>query len=211
MVEVWQAEIDNKDFRDDSVDEAVKAWVEKRKDVVGKEEKTPDIYAERNYGGYDFFPNCTKNAFETAAETLSDLVAAHGPSDQDVTNWVNAQDQVFENCASGKATPDAAPTGAPDWLQKDRAYQLAAASFYSLDYVDAKRRFAEIAQDNDSPWQETADYLIARTLIRQASLSKTPEKAAPLYDEAEQHLQRFVSRTGKFAISAERLIGLIKY
>src|SRR5258706_13658589 len=51
MVEVWQAEIDNKDFRDDSVDGAVKAWVEKRKNVVGKEEKTPDIYAERNYGG----------------------------------------------------------------------------------------------------------------------------------------------------------------
>src|SRR2546423_10480630 len=52
MVEVWQAEIDNKDFRDDSVSDAVRAWVEKRKNVVGKEEKTPDIYAERNYGGY---------------------------------------------------------------------------------------------------------------------------------------------------------------
>ena len=63
MIEVWKAEIDNKDFADDTIDAAVKAWVERRKEVVGKEEKTPDIYVERSYGGYDFFPNCTKNAF----------------------------------------------------------------------------------------------------------------------------------------------------
>jgi len=122
-----------------------------------------------------------------------------------------AQDQVFGNCASGRQTPDPAPDGAPVWLQKDRAYQLAAASFYSLDFTDAKRRFAEIAQDGDSPWQETADYLLARTLIRQASLSKDESKAGPLYDEAEEHLKKFISRSGKFSGSSERLTGLIKY
>ena len=211
IIEVWKAEIDNKDFRDDSVDEAVKAWVGKRKDVVGKEEKTPEIYVERAYGGFDFFPNCTKNAFETATETLADRITAHGQSDTSVLNWVNGQDHVFSNCASGKQVPDAAPVGAPMWLQKDRAYQIAAASFYSLDYADAKRRFGEIAQDTESPWMETADYLVARTLIRQASLSKSIETAAPLYDEAESHLRRFISRTGKFSASAERLDGLIKY
>ena len=211
IVEVWKADIDNRDFRDDSVDQAVKTWVEKRKDVVGKDEKTPDIYAERSYGGYEFFPNCTKNAFETAVETLTNRVSAHGPSDQNIENWIKAQDRVFENCASGKQTPDTAPVGAPEWLQKDRAYQIAAASFYSLDYADAKRRFAEIAQDSESPWQETSDYLVARTLIRQASLSKTAEKAAPLYKEAEKHLEKFVSKSGKFSASAERLTGLIKY
>ena len=211
MIEVWKAEIDNKDFRDTSVGEAVKAWVDKRKSVFEKEEKLPDIYVERAYGGYEFFPNCTKNAFETAAETLSNRISSHGPSDPNVVNWVKAQDEVFTNCSSGKQTPEAAPVGAPDWLQKDRAYQIAAASFYSLDYTDAKRRFAEIAQDSESPWRETADYLVARTLIRQASLSKTPEAAAPFYDEAETHLQRFVSGSGKFTDSAERLMGLVKY
>ncbi len=211
MVDVWKADIDNKDFRDDSVDEAVKNWVEKRKEVVGKDEKTPEIYAERAYGGYDFFPNCTKNAFETATETLSDRLSGHGPSDPDVQNWLRAQDQVFGNCASGKQTPEEAPPGAPLWLQKDRAYQIAAASFYSLDYNDAKRRFGDIAQDTESPWAETADYLVARTLIRQASLSKSPESSVPLYEEAESHLRRFTSRTGKFTASAERLEGLIKY
>jgi len=209
IIEVWKAEIDNKDFRDDSVDEAVRAWVNKRKDVVAKEETVPEIYAERSYGGYDFFPNCTKNAFETAAETLADRSSAYGSTDQNVQNWVKGQDDVFKNCTSGKQAPEPAPVGAPVWLQKDRAYQIAAASFYSLDYTDAKRRFAEIAQDTESPWRETADYLVARTLIRQASLSKSPESAAPFYEEAETHLQKFVS--GKFAASADRLMGLIKY
>ena len=71
LVEVWNADFNNKDFENkDAINEAIKKWVEKRKEVVGKEEKTPEIYAEREYGGYNFFPNCTKNAFETATETL---------------------------------------------------------------------------------------------------------------------------------------------
>lgn len=211
MIDVWNSQINNKDFGDDSIDDAVKAWVDKRRDVIEKEEKPPDIYVERAYGGYEFFPNCTKNAFETATETLSDRIGSHGPTDRSVVNWVEAQDRVFGNCASGKQTPDSTPVGSPSWLQKDRAYQLAAASFYSLDYDDAKRRFAEIAQDNESPWQETADYLVARTLIRQASLSKDDKKTAAYYTEAEEHLQKFISRTGKFAPSSERMVGLIKY
>ncbi len=211
MIEVWKAEIDNKDFADDTVDAAVKAWVERRKEVMGKEDKTPDIYVERSYGGYDFFPNCTKNAFETAAETLSDRSTAHGPSDMNVKNWVQAQDQVFQNCASGKQTPDDTAPGAPDWLQKDRAYQKAAAEFYSLDYESAKKHFAEIALDTESPWAETADYLVARTLIRQASLAKSKEKAAEFYAAAELRLEGFVSRTGKFSPSSERMLGLVKF
>jgi hypothetical protein len=209
MVDVWQAEFDNKDYQNDDITDAIRTWVEKRQEVVGKDERVPDIYVERNYAGYDFFPNCTKNAFETATETLADRASAHGPSDPGVTSWLKAQDEVFVNCSSGKQTPDVAPPGSPDWLQKDRAYQIAAASFYSLDYEDAKRRFAEIAQDFDSPWRETADYLVARTLIRQASLSKDKEKAASYYSQAEERLGKFSSR--KFTDSAERMLGLIKY
>ncbi|HVF47303.1 MAG TPA: hypothetical protein VNA17_07045, partial [Pyrinomonadaceae bacterium] len=211
LVELWKADIENKDFNDNSIEEAVRSWIERRKDVAGQEEKLPDIYTERAYGGYDFFPNCTKNAFETASETLADRAGKYGPTDPNIGNWLTAQDQVFANCSSGKQTPAPAPPGAPEWLQKDRAYQLAAASFYSLDYADAKRRFAEIAQDNVSPWQETADYLVARTLIRQASLTKDAAKSAGYYDAAEDHLRKFTSRTGKFTASAERLTGLVKY
>jgi hypothetical protein len=211
MIDAWKAEIDNKDFADNTVDDAVRAWVEKRKEVMAKEEKPPEIYAERNYGGYEFFPNCTKNAFETAAQTLTDRVSAHGPSDAGVVDWVTAQDEVFGNCSVGKQTPDDPPAGSPDWLQKDRAYQKAAAEFYSLNYVEAKKRFEEIARDFDSPWQETANYLVARTLIRQASLTKDAIKSAALYDEAEEHLSRRVAHSGKFADSVDRLLGLIAY
>ena len=111
LVDVWTAEIENKDFADDTIDEAVQAWVTKRKDVFEKEEKPPEIYAERAYGGYDFFPNCTKNAFETATETLGNRIAKHGPSDTSVVDWTKAQDQVFQNCSSGKQTPGEAPPG----------------------------------------------------------------------------------------------------
>lgn len=211
LIEAWKAEIDNKDFADNSVGDAVKAWVAKRKDILGKEEKTPEIYAERSYGGYEFFPNCTKNAFEIAAETLADRASAHGPNDPSVVDWVTAQDQVFMNCSAGKKTPADAPPGAPIWLQKDRAYQKAAAEFYSLDYSSAKTHFAEISADSESPWAEVAGYLVGRTLVRQASLSKSAEKADALYGEAEQQLQRYATGNGKFAPSAERMLNLIRY
>ncbi len=211
LVELWKAQIDHDYAQTDELGDALKAWVEKRKDVMGKEDKLPAIYAERSYGGYDFFPNCTKNAFETATETLSDRISGHSASDPNVVDWVKAQDQVFGNCSSGRQMPDDPPIGAADWLQKDRAYQKAAAAFYSLSYSDAKRRFDEIAQDTASPWSETADYLVARTLIREASLSNSTERSAPLYEEAEKRLQRFLTGTGKFAASAARLDGLIAY
>ena len=211
LVEVWNAEFNNQPFEADNIGETVKAWIEKRKSVVGKEEKTPEIYVEREYGGYDFFPNCTKNAFETAAQILNDRIASHGSSDGYVKDWITAQDKVFENCASGKQTPDGLNESMPEWLRKDRAYQLAAADFYSLDYDSAKKRFAEIAQDFDSPWQETAEYLVGRTLVRQASLIKDKAKANLLLIEAEQNLSAIAGKGGKFSDSANGMLGLIKY
>ncbi len=211
LVEVWNAEFNNVPYETDDINETVKKWVEKRKSVVGKEEKPPEIYVEREYGGYDFFPNCTKNAFETAEKTLSDRIASHGSDNKDVKDWVKAQDKVFENCASGKSTPDAPNEAMIEWLQKDRAYQVAAAEFYSLDYDSAKRHFAEIAQDYKSPWQETAEYLVGRTLIRQASLIKDKTKTELIYTEAEQNLSNVAAKGGKFSDSADKMLGLIKY
>jgi hypothetical protein len=211
LVEVWNAEFNNQPYEEENIGETVKKWVEKRKSVVGKEEKPPEIYVEREYGGYDFFPNCTKNAFETAMQTLSDRIASHGSEDKDVKDWIKAQDRVFENCASGKAAPEPVNDAMPEWLRKDRAYQLAAAEFYSLDYDSAKRRFAEIAQDYDSPWQETAEYLVGRTLIRQASLVKDKTKTNLILTEAEQNLSLVASKSGKYSDSAHKMLGLIKY
>ncbi len=211
IVAVWKADFQNRDFGDNDVDSAVTAWVAARAGIVGKEEKTPQIYTEREYGGYDFFPNCTKNAFETATETLKSRSAAHGSDSRELKAWVAAQDDVFQNCSQGRRIPPAPDSSMAVWLQKDRAYQIAAAQFYSLDFKSAKRSFEEISNDSDSPWQETAHYLVARTLIRQGSLAKDPESVRPLYEEAEQRLQRFASGGGKFSDSAQRMIGLIRY
>lgn len=211
LVDVWKAEFSNESYQSEDVNEAVKKWVEKRKSVVGKEEKTPQIYVEREYGGYEFFPNCTVSAFDTATQTLSSRISSYGSEDKDVKEWVSAQDKVFTNCASGRQIPEEANSSMSEWLQKDRAYQVAAAEFYSLNYDSAKTRFAEIAVDSNSPWQQTADYLVARTMIRQASLSKSPEKANDIYSEVQTKLETLISSGNKFADSAEKLLGLVKY
>ncbi|MGI8669068.1 MAG: hypothetical protein ACR2J3_04370 [Aridibacter sp.] len=211
LVDVWEAYFNNTPYEKDEISESVKAWIEKRKTIIPKEEKTPEIYVERSYGGYDFFPNCTKNAFEVATQTLEKRIASYGSDNKDVKKWILAQDDVFQNCASGKRIPANADVTMPEWLTKDRQYQIAAAEFYSLNFDKAKEHFAEIAQDSDSTWQDVAAYLVGRTLIRQASLSKNKEKTETIYTEAEQQLQTVAASGGKYADSAEDLIGLIKY
>lgn len=210
-VEVWNEVIRNEPSEDPVTDDAVKTWIKARAEVIGKEEKLPAIYTERSYGGYDFFPNCAVNAFEVATETLKARSGVGSSNDPNVLNWVKGQDAVFQNCSSGKQIPEDAPAGSPEWLQKDRAYQKAAAAFYSLNYDDARQKFEAIAADSSSPWQETSQYLVGRTLVRQASLTKSKEKADRLYSEAEQKLLGFVGGSGKFSSSANGLIAMIKY
>ena len=81
---------------------------------------------------------------------------------------------------------------------KGPGISMAAASFYSLDYKTTKPGFREILAVVNPPWQETADYLIARTLIRQASLSKDSPRSKKYYAQAEEHLNRF-SGSGQFS------------
>lgn len=211
LIEVWNAEFNNESYTDTDVSEAVKEWVKARKEVAPKEEKLPEIYTERSYGGYEFFPNCTINAFETATQTLKARVSSHGADNTDVKEWLGGQDKVFTNCSSGRQIPDAPNQAMPEWLQKDREYQLAAADFYSLNYDEAKNRFALIAVDSSSPWQETAEYLVGRTLIRQASSVKDENRKNLLYAEAEQNLQISASKSGRFSDSAKKMLGLVKY
>ncbi len=103
--------------------------------------------------------------------------------------WARGQDAVFSNCGDGKprqffgpgkppASPPAPhlppvlPAGTPLWLQQDRTYQLAAAQFYALDFDRAISSFRAIATDSASPWSVISRYLVARTLIREATVGK---------------------------------------
>jgi hypothetical protein len=189
--------------------EALKAWIAARKELLKENEELPEIYAERKYEGYDFFPNCAKNAFEVATTTLKDRVASYGSDNRNVRDWIAAQDIVFRNCSNGASIPE--PVSGPQWLRKDRDYQIAAAYFYSLNFDEAHRRFEMIADDIETPWRETARYLTARTLVRQASLTKDESFKHDLYEKAEVELQALIGQSGPFQKSARRFLGLIQY
>jgi hypothetical protein len=190
---------------------AVKTWIATRQEIAGKEENAPEIYTERQYGGYDFFPNCAKNAFEVATATLKDRVATYGADNPNVRAWLNAQDIVFQHCQGGGALPEELGPGSPTWLRKDRDYQIAAALLYSLKFDEARARFEKIATDVESQWQGTAEYLVARTLVRQASLTDDEKKKRAAYDEAEQRLRILAARRTPLTDAAQKLLGLIQY
>jgi hypothetical protein len=193
-------------------EDAIKTWIKTRKEILGEDQQLPRIYTERqNGGGYDFFPNCTRNAFEVATETLKDRVATYGADSVDVKLWLDAQDVVFENCSGGSRIPAALGAESRTWLRKDRDYQVGAAYFYSLNFDEARKRFELIASDADSPWSNVAAYLVGRTWVRQASLTEDDAKKRQLYEEAENYLQTQIPIGGKYANASQKLLGLVKY
>ncbi|HYW72010.1 MAG TPA: hypothetical protein VE961_13305, partial [Pyrinomonadaceae bacterium] len=194
-------------------DAALKTWIALRKEL-SPQEALPEIYLERTtpFETYDYFPNCANNAFEVATSTLKDRAASYGSDDRNVREWVHGQDEVFQNCSGGSATiPHELGAEAPEWLRNDRAYQIAAAYFYSLQFEEARLRFEKIAADPESPWQSTADYLVARTLVRQASLTGNSSKKAALYDQAEAYLAKLINGNQQFREAARKMLGLVKY
>lgn len=190
---------------------AVKTWIEARKEFLKEEKELPEIYTERQYGGYDFFPNCAKNAFEVALQTLKDRAASHGAEDKNVSAWLAAQDIVFQNCTRGAQIPSELGADSVTWLRKDRDYQIAAAHFYTLKFDEARARFEKIGTDADSPWQEIAGYLVARTLIREGSLGTDAKKKRELFEQAEKRLQSVIMSGGKYARASKQLLALVKY
>jgi hypothetical protein len=218
LISVWKAELYREDDNEMGTNEAVKIWLAARKKVLGGEPELK-IYTDRNYdGGYNFFPNCTASAFETAAKTLESRLAEHG-LEENVKIWARAQDQVFTNSSEGKQIP--AEVASPAWLKNDRDYQIAAAQFYATNFEEAKGRFERIAANKDSAWRTTANYLVARTLIRQASTmedadynyERLREKRRPFYEQAEAHLQKILTDATQkeFHSAAAKLVNLVKY
>ncbi len=119
----------------------------------------------------------------TPPPTPSTTPQIHGPNNLEVTNWLAAQNTVFTNCTQASKTanlPEPAPANASLWLKQDRAYQIAAANFYALNYDAAITEFREIADDKASPWHTIAPYLVARAMLRRA-FCPTSSATAPLF------------------------------
>lgn len=138
-------------------------------------------------------------------------VGSYGAEDRYVREWLGAQDVVFQNCSGGSTIPNALGPESPSWLRKDRDYQIAASYFYSLQLDEARQRFQQISEDVDSDWQDMADYLVNRTLVRQASLTEKETDSRRLYEEAEVRLVNSLAHAGKLLNATRKLLALVKY
>lgn len=142
-----------------------------------------DITGESSEG--ETFVNCNADAFKQASATLKARakLGAGGKPDNWHKQWLQGQDVVFSNCQEAPhqygepvqkrvaQLPPALSKLAPEWLQHDRAYQIAAANFYARNFDVARAQFQDIAKQARSPWQPLGSYLAARTLIRKATLA----------------------------------------
>jgi hypothetical protein len=161
-----------------------------------KPELPQDDEGSPGFGGE--YLNCPDATFAMAIQTLHARAAAWGAQSAWLKDWIAGQDAVFANCTKNPAppewaprnappaktwtmsVPDAAPANAPLLLQQDRAYQVAAATFYFKKFDEAAQEFAAIAQDKKSPWSAWGTYLAARATVRQAfAMGKATDAYAP--------------------------------
>jgi len=154
-----------------------------------------DVHDLRGYGsaypagaalarGYSI---CQEDAFRTALTTLQSRAKTWGAKSVELAEWIKAQDAVFSNCSGDPqryswgpkadihpSVPAPAQGNATLLLRQDRAYQMAAAQFYTSQFALERVGFQAIASDQASPWHGIAAYLVARCLIREAYLAAAP-------------------------------------
>jgi hypothetical protein len=191
----------------------IKAWSTAREKVPGLT-ATPkiDVYRSREKPNeYETFLNCQKDAFETAVSTLNERLTRYGADSPVVREWVAAQDQVFANCSQGAQIPASLAAPSDQLAIADRKYQIAAAQFYAGIFDEAKAGFEAIQHDQSSPWKSRAPYLVARTLIRKASLGPDDVKQKDL-TQAESQLRQILNdrSQSELHMAAARLIDLVK-
>ena len=124
---------------------------------------------EGNVAFDENYLNCPDPAFQTAVLTLNHRADTWGKQSPWLADWIHAQDAVFSNCAGKAASmPAPVPANSPALLQADRAYQVAAATFYAKRFDEAAQQFEAIARDKNSPWSGWGKYLAARATVRKA-------------------------------------------
>lgn len=224
------------DFSEPSAEEnaatgksSVDTWKEARAKLTGQSPESQPFY-DSGYGivrqvdrtdTYVQYYNCLDNAFEFAVRTLTKRVEQFGAQSAVVKDWIAAQDQVFENCSGGpgfppKPKPAVIPTAANATelavVRADRAYQIAAAYFYTGEFTIAQEAFEAIAKDSSSPYRQLAAYLAARALVRKGTLNNGDEE----YDsealaQAEAKLRAIMAdkNLAEMHNPAERLLGFV--
>ncbi|WP_224242206.1 hypothetical protein [Hyalangium gracile] len=161
------------------------AWTEARTSVAVPAAEVTSTEASI---GDIYFANCLTGAFQQAAKTLNERIAKFGAESPEVADWTRAQDAVFAHCADPSAAmPEPASSSAPPLIRADRAYQLAAALFYSGKFDEAIQELDRIATDAASPWKGWARLVAVRAVIRKSTLSaRSEEEKRGLLEKARE-------------------------
>lgn len=190
----------------------LKPWLEARKKVVAQDPAPISAYRSREKPNeYEAYLNCQKDSFDTAISTLNERIAKYGADNPAVRTWLEAQDQVFSNCGGGSFIPAELPPDADALMRADRAYQIAAANFYSEKFDEAQKRFESISNDGASPWRNNSVYLVARTLARKGSIGP-PEQKQESLSAAEAQLRKILADKNLSSLHAAstRLLNLVR-
>jgi hypothetical protein len=188
-------------------------WNEARSKVPGTTPVQISVYRNREKPHeYESYLNCQEDAFETAGATLTERISKFGADSAQVRAWLTAQDTVFSNCGEGSHLPDAAAASDDQLLRADRAYQIAAANFYTTNLDVAKEQFDAITKDKSSPWREKAAYLAARAMLRKGSFADKEDEARPSLADAEDRLNSILKDNSLKSVhgAAARLLNLVR-
>ncbi|GAC1445942.1 MAG: hypothetical protein NVSMB56_00760 [Pyrinomonadaceae bacterium] len=215
LVALWDERL-RYESRSEDTEKWIAAWTEKRKTVPDLP-KPPDIniYREVNRKDeYINYINCTQDAFQSAAKRLQTQITKYGATNDRVKLWVDAQDRVFANCHEGQNIIEAPPADSDAPIIAERMYQAASALFYAARFDDAQKAFEIIGRDVKSPYQQTAKYLIARALIRKATLAPATDTATrnTSFAQAGEQLRKILNdaRAAQFHQSARGLLNYVR-
>jgi hypothetical protein len=174
-------------------DSASLRWEDERNRVT---DKSPGTIRGGHWdtvaGEPGYIATCSEDALRVATRTLRQLIDQHGARDRWVIDWVEAQDKVFAACDGSQIEPTM-PDGAPEWLRRDRAYQIAAAHLYLREFDRAAEEFGRIASNADSPWRTLSAYLVVRSLTRKADAFSTARPDIPLYQAARVQAEKVLA------------------
>ena len=173
------------------------AWLKARELVLGQNVApqipvNADVPADSGQS-YLFYVNINDDAFFTAAQTLQQRIAQFGAKSPAVADWLQAQDAVFQSEEAMKL-PMPPDNSLPPIFREDRAYQIASAYFYMRQFSVAESLFTFIGSDTASPWNKLSKYLVARAIIRSATLGASNQDS--LLQIAGDYLQRLLKEPG---------------
>lgn len=204
------------DNQNDDADNWTKAWLEALSKVTSAntQEKPSPYRTEDRKDFYINYLNCPKDAFRNATDTLNKLIAKYGASSAEAKDFAATQQRVFAVCSEGKEIPEAANASASPTIKANRAYQIAAANFYAGNFDVAGQMFNAIAADGSSPFRQLAPYLVARTLIRKATLTAEQGKVDnAALSQAQSQLEKILADKNQSALhqSARGLLNFVRF